>query len=348
MYSTCIFCCKPLGTNPLIESCPIGQRLAFDPAKGRLWVVCRNCERWNLTPFEDRWEALEDCERRFRNTRLRFSTANIGLARLAPGIDLVRIGVPLRPELAAWRYGDQFGRRRRKYLLTSAALLVTVPTALYFTTIGLAAVGISAGGFLTQVALGLNGSIKKRRSLGALPVSKYTTVKLTREVLDQIAIGPNSTEAGWHIDVPDARGASHGPHRLSGAPALEALQRVMPLINHQGAGASTVQDAVARLEAAPDPREHLLRMARRPAPGTWYGYTNRLRGQRPGARMALEMLLREDLEERSMTGELHLLEREWRAAEEVAGIADGLLLDPTVTDRLDSIHQDHDPPADSQ
>jgi hypothetical protein len=339
VYSTCIFCHSSLGSNPLIESCPIGQRLAFDPAKGRLWVVCRNCERWNLTPFEERWEALEDCERRFRGTRLRFSTSNIGLARLAPGLDLVRIGSPLRPEMAAWRYGDQFGRRRRKYLITSGALLLTVPAALYFSTIGLAALGVSAGGLLTQLTIGLSNAIKKKRSLGSLPVGKLNTVKLTRHLLDEIEIRPDSTELGWQLHIPDASHEGY-PHRLSGSTAIDALQRVLPLINYRGAGSSTVQSAVTRLEAAPEPGEHLLRMARHPAQGTWYGYTYQLRNQRPEVRMALEMLLREDLEERSMTGELYLLEREWRAAEEVAGIADSLLVDPEVSGRLDAMHKD--------
>ena len=27
----------------------------------------------------------------------------------------MRIGAPQRPEMAAWRYGDQFGRRRRRH-----------------------------------------------------------------------------------------------------------------------------------------------------------------------------------------------------------------------------------------
>src|SRR5689334_24350641 len=114
MYSTCIFCHSSLGANEVIEHFPIGRRLVFGAARGRLWVVCRRCERWNLSPLEERWEAIEDCERLFRGTRLRVSTDNIGLARVADGLELVRVGEPLRPELAAWRYGDQFGRRQRR------------------------------------------------------------------------------------------------------------------------------------------------------------------------------------------------------------------------------------------
>src|SRR5215212_5841926 len=121
MYSTCLFCNKPLGANEALEGFPVGRRLAFDAARGRLWVVCRSCERWNLTPLEERWEAIEECERLFSSTRLRVSTDNIGLARIREGLELVRVGTPLRPEMAAWRYGDQFGRRRRKHVMMTGA-----------------------------------------------------------------------------------------------------------------------------------------------------------------------------------------------------------------------------------
>src|SRR6185295_8139209 len=50
MYSTCLFCNGPLGANERIEHFPVGSRLAFDSEKGRLWVVCVGCARWNLTP----------------------------------------------------------------------------------------------------------------------------------------------------------------------------------------------------------------------------------------------------------------------------------------------------------
>src|SRR6476661_6657816 len=104
MYSRCMFCNLPLGANEVLEIFPVGRRLAFDSAKGRLWVVCRFCERWNLSPLDERWEAIEACERLFHDTRLRVSTDNIGLARLHEGLELVRIGAPQRPEFAAWRY----------------------------------------------------------------------------------------------------------------------------------------------------------------------------------------------------------------------------------------------------
>ena len=114
MYTTCLFCNNRLGKNEAVEHFPVGRRLAFDPAKGRLWVVCKQCERWNLTPLETRWEAIEEAERLFRASRLRASTDNIAMAQLSEGLQLVRIGKPPELEIAGWRYGDQFGRRRRK------------------------------------------------------------------------------------------------------------------------------------------------------------------------------------------------------------------------------------------
>src|SRR4051812_13621457 len=142
MYSTCLFCQQSLGKNEAVEHFPVGRRLAFDAAKGRLWVVCRKCERWNLTPLEERWEAIEECERAFRATKLRVSTDHIGLARLKEGTELVRIGEPQRPEMAAWRYGDQFGRRRRRQVaLVGGATAIIGGVVLFGPILGMIGVG---------------------------------------------------------------------------------------------------------------------------------------------------------------------------------------------------------------
>jgi len=92
MYSACLYCHGNLGRNEMLPNFEIGRRLAFDSKKGRLWVVCRHCARWNLSPLEQRWEAIEECERQFRRTRIRVSTANIGLVELRSGFTLIRIG----------------------------------------------------------------------------------------------------------------------------------------------------------------------------------------------------------------------------------------------------------------
>jgi hypothetical protein len=88
----------------------VGTRLAFDAEAGAgsgssAWA----CDRWNLSPLDERWEAIEDCERRFRSTRIRFSTDNVGLAYLSEGLALIRIGPALKPEIAAWRLREAPG-----------------------------------------------------------------------------------------------------------------------------------------------------------------------------------------------------------------------------------------------
>lgn len=116
MYRRCIFCSADLGRNDALEEFPVGGRLAFDAAKGRLWAVCPRCRRWNLAPIEERWEAIESAERQFRDARLRAHSENVGLARLPDGTGLVRVGAALPGELAAWRYGDEMLRRRRWFV----------------------------------------------------------------------------------------------------------------------------------------------------------------------------------------------------------------------------------------
>jgi hypothetical protein len=83
VYTACIFCTGPLGSNESVEQFPVGKRLAFDSAKGRLWVVCLTCQRWNLTPIDTRWEAIEEAERLFRERHVRAQTDNIALLEAA-------------------------------------------------------------------------------------------------------------------------------------------------------------------------------------------------------------------------------------------------------------------------
>ena len=98
MFRRCLFCNADLGRNEVVEVFPVGRRLAFDAARGRLWVVCRACERWNLSPLEERFEAVEACEALYRDARLRAATENVGLAKRLP------LGAALRMTLLGRHY----------------------------------------------------------------------------------------------------------------------------------------------------------------------------------------------------------------------------------------------------
>ncbi len=135
----------------------MGKALAFDAWKGRLWAVCPRCTRWNLAPIEERWEAVESAEKQFTDARLRVQSENIGLAKLRDGTRLIRVGQALPGELAAWRYGNQLLRRRRKYLLATGAVgIVAVAWS------GLALAGVLGG----AGALGGIGNILYQHRVG--------------------------------------------------------------------------------------------------------------------------------------------------------------------------------------
>ena len=74
-----------------------------------------------------------------------------------------------------------------------------------------------------------------------------------------------------------------------------------------------------------------------PAPKRWrksrLSGPGRVRKMSKPTRLALEMALHEEQERRALEGELWLLERAWREAEEIAVIADNLLL-PEHTDEF--------------
>ncbi len=345
MYSTCIFCHRDLGANEAIEEFPVGRRIAFDPAKGRLWAVCRRCERWNLSPLETRWEAIEDCERRFRDTRRRVSTENIALARLSEGLELVRVGEPLRPEFAAWRYGDQFGRRRKRAIAYSAAGATAAGAVIVGGTIA----GISMG----AVFPGFNAAFQgwyRERVIHRTWDEHGEPIRIQFKHLFTSRLLPAAGEGEWMLHVDHADGWKRGSSKdkrtmlVSGEAAVDFASRLMARVNRRGGKKATIQTAVDRIEAAGHPERYLIETARA-AEREWQAaaearaakgkgppkqphkpLVGSLAGLSPDSRLAVEMATREQTEREAMLGELKGLEATWRRAEEIARIADNLLV----------------------
>src|SRR5438445_102521 len=111
MYTTCAFCNGKLDGDGGPSGLGVGRRLAFDEWKGRLWVICPRCSRWNLAPLEERWEKVEALARAARAGRVAAATAQVALIRWQ-AYDLVLVGKPPRLELATWRYGERPKARR--------------------------------------------------------------------------------------------------------------------------------------------------------------------------------------------------------------------------------------------
>jgi hypothetical protein len=345
MFSTCIFCQSKLGANESVEHFPLGRRLAFDARRGRLWVVCRRCERWNLSPLEERWEAIEDCERLFADTRLRVSTDNIGLARVGDGVELVRIGEPLRPELAAWRYGDQFGRRRTRTVAYAGA---GVAVAVGIVVLGPIVGGLATGSWPLYNAFNAALAAYERRRVRArvnVP-GREQPVAVRGSQVGRVALvstGPQDWSLRVffeeHMGVEPNAFASLWPKErplssvvLTGDEALRAAAKLLPAVNATGASRGDVASAVNLISETPDPSRLFAKYAANGPDWTESGRS--LSNLSKPVRLALEMASHEESERRALEGELNLLEAAWREAEEIAAIADGLLLPAETTDRF--------------
>ena len=333
MYTTCLFCHADLGRNEVVEAFPVGRRLAFDAAKGRLWVVCRKCERWNLTPLEERWEAIEDCERRFRDARLRASTDNVGRARLREGLELVRIGAPQRPELAAWRYGDQFGRRRRAMLVrggVAAAALATVGVGLHAAGIGVFGMWWAGRGIYDTMVNGREDAV-----VAHIP-HEGRQLRVKRKHLRKSAILRDGD--GLAVVLRHAGEGAWSEKRLElrGDAAFVAARQLLPQANRRGGSKRDVHEAVGMIERIGDANAAVRELATSDAR---HADRDRPLGLGDVRRLALEMVLHEEQERRALEGELAMLETAWRAAEEVAAIADGMFVDDGVASRLEALRR---------
>lgn len=339
MYSTCLFCTKALGANEVVETLPIGRRLAFDAAQGRLWVVCRSCGKWNLVPFDTRLETIDACERLFGETRTRYSTDNIGIARVKEGLELVRIGPALRPEFASWRYGAQYRQRRRQTLVVAGAGAV---------------VGLSLGIGLSMVA-GMSGIVAPGfvgGMVGHLPNMGWNVVRRRRQrvitqleganrpvILDANRLGSASLVFADQGVALQFRTWFGEPVQVPGAAGRHLARRVVAALNDIVGSKRHLDQALGRLtsgnlvewleakslESLPKMYDAKGRKIWRHAKD-WGSPKVHLKALEPSDRLAVEMWLGEEDEARALAGELALLERQWQEAEQLAKIADDLIL----------------------
>ncbi len=307
--------------------------------------------------MHERWEGVESCERLFRASPTRVATGQIAFARAKGGMDLIRIGEPQRPEFAAWRYGDQFGRRRRRRV-AMAAVSVTASAGMF--VLGLNVLGASVmGGFLFRQGLKylyMGGPVggdavhgrseavvaRVRDNDGAVLRVERRGARSTSLLRPEVTGG--SVGLLLHHNSVKFRGSfgtsfyESGDQLLTGAAALRAAQQLMPAVNRFGASKERVSDAVSFIASVGGPAEVINSLAARYGrqSADWeeqYKLSEALPvNQRPRSlgylppteRLALEMALHEDSERRAMDGEMAALEQTWREAEEIARIADTL------------------------
>jgi hypothetical protein len=299
--------------------------LAFDPARGRLWVVCRRCRRWSLAPIEERWEALEELERLARDrARLLSQTDNIALLRVGE-LEIVRVGRAERTEEAWWRYGREFASRRQRW--NKLGLAGTVAS-------GAVLLGGWATGGITMFSAWLvmgHGSETLRNGArwlrfgssawhGDRACERCGHRFRTLPYAERAALGLVPSREPGKIDLtarcPRCGAAADGGLRLSGHEAERTLRRVLAYHHFAGASEQRVASAARLIEEAGSPQDLariLLRSSRR------LGDLPRTGG------IALEIAINEASEQELLELELAELEAHWRREEELAAIVDGEL-----------------------
>ncbi len=302
----------------------MGRRLAFDSVRGRLWVVCRECRRWNLTALEERWEAIEQCERLYRSTPLRVSTDNIGMTRLREGLELVRIGEPMRPEFASWRYLPLFERRRKDVVRATPGEKPTWASSLWMAS--------SLILYPPMALLTLAGSVRevythRLKTYAHVPTPggrSHHAVKAYH--LPEARLLHDDNPWGWKLEVEHEAGRTE----LAGAPAQRVLGRLLVAINATGGTGEDLDRAVSLLGRYDRADDFFHRQGRasdwRRGRRYWWddSLVGALKNRAPSARLAIEMALHETVEREALEGELQSLREAWEEAEEIAAIADTL------------------------
>ncbi|HEV8304300.1 MAG TPA: hypothetical protein VGQ25_05025 [Gemmatimonadales bacterium] len=310
MFRTCAFCNAPLDGDGGPSGLGVGRRLAFDEWKGRLWVICSKCSRWNLTPLDDRLDQIDAVARAARQGRVAAATDQVTLIRWQR-YDFVRVGKPPRVELATWRYGERLRSRQRE------RMKVVIPLSIAAVGLGIAANVVAGGGLgvfvwnLHRVADGLYIAIVGNRkvSLSEPPICERcgTLMQLRAKHVQHARVVPDA-HADLAVVLSCPRCRREGA-QLVGSDAVQVLRQGLTYLNVTRTGRRRAEDAARVVDSAGGPDRLLRDVARRELT---------LRSLRPERRLALEMAVDE-------RAELEELERQWRQAEEIADIADGTL-----------------------
>lgn len=325
MYRRCLVCHTPFPANESLEYFPHGIRIAFDPGKGRLWAVCKECKRWSLAPIEERWEALDELEKITRDrAKLLSQTDNIALLRADP-LEIVRVGRANLAEQSWWRYGKELARRRQSYKKLSTAGAIGAGAAIWggMTMAGLGFIGAwilwdKLPGAIPDAARWLRFGGDAWRGRVRCPRCNFgfRNVPYRRRGDLILSYGGEAEPAELSYRCPRCHDFREGGLHLQGLEAQYALRRVLAYHHFEGASTSTVTSATRLIQEAGTPND-LTRILLRD--GKRLGDLGHTGG------IALEIAANEESEQRLLELELNELEAHWKTEEELAAIIDGEL-----------------------
>jgi len=325
MYQRCLVCHTPFPPNESLEHFPLGIRVAFDPNRGRLWAVCKDCKRWSLAPIEERWEALDELEKIVRDrARLLSQTENISLLR-AGQLEIVRVGRANLAEQSWWRYGTELAKRRKKYKALSTAGAVGAGAAI-FGGVTTGAMGFIAAWILWDKLPGtipdaarwlrFGGDVWRGRTHCQRCGHRFNRIPYRRRGKLILTHASEAEPTRLAVRCPQCHDHREGGLHLQGREAEHTLRRALAYHHFQGASERTVTSATRLIQEAGSPTDLsriLLRNGKR------LGDLGRTGG------IALEIAANEASEQRLLELELSELEAHWETEEELAAIIDGEL-----------------------
>jgi hypothetical protein len=309
LITHCFFCAHPLPHNKRLEHFALGERIAFDPARGRLWAICNRCGGWSLAPIEERWEALEELERLARNRgKLLIQGENIALFEVEK-VQVIRVGRAGRAEESWWRYGRELSRRRERARRTAQRGKI-VDALVAMAVIGLPIWAFSDGESWINAA--------RARAFGKYAWSDPANcsrcgrplkpMRFTEAAQIRILRAPEVT-----LGLPCVQCQSLGGGELSGRAALNTLLRVLAYDNFAGATEAEVRNATQAIQDAGSARRLIVGTAEE---------SPRLATLPRASAFALEIALNEAHERGLLELELRELDAEWQKAEQIAAIVD--------------------------
>lgn len=314
MFRSCIFCHQPLPTNEALELFPVGRRVAYDAQRGRLWAICPSCGRWTLAPIEERWEALEEIEKRVTDrSHMLAKTDNIALLQTAD-LEVIRVGRANLREESWWRYGRELLRRRADSIRVSRRGAL-INSMLIFFTLG---IPVMPRAKLTSrwVKRARDHRFGRYAWRGDAPCVRCGAVlrKMVFHQRGDLLIAPTEGDDLTLVIVCDRCGArADSGHVIDGAAAVHVLRRVLAFGNHIGGTEQDVTRATTLIESLDSPAVLTRAVANeRLAIGTLH----------PLRSLALEIAVNEDAERKLLEMELRELEERWKEEEEIARIVD--------------------------
>ncbi len=316
----CLFCHVPFDEGWRFGGLPPAWRIAFDPGRDRIWIVCDSCYRWNLWPPEEQGGAMAALDR-VATSRGQILARTENIALMAVGdVILIRVGKASLHERAWWRYGREIQTREMAFRSTGARISAYAYGALAAVA---ESVGLGDRNFKVRFEEGITAEVLRWRRFGWAAwfgrlrcPSCGSYLRAARFDLSWWFYPMLDEEGRLALGVPCPRCDPWTPEKiyhLQGYEAESVLRRVLAYQNITGADEKALEDAVREVEGAGSP-EDFLRSVAREAP-----FLRELGFPRA---VGLEIALNEGVERRALEAEARGLEFMWRREEELARIMD--------------------------